>query len=95
MTVDPLWPPDPPRDEPLPHKGPKPPNGDDRNQDGGPHIEVHNAGDIDPTKIPPRGWLLGTTFCRQFISGLNAAGRRQNIDQICSVSRRGDLQANH
>ena len=23
-------------------------------------IEVHDAGDIDPTAIPPRDWLLGT-----------------------------------
>ena len=37
-------------------------------------VVVCNAGDIDPTKIPPRGWLLGTTFCRGFISGLNAGG---------------------
>ena len=37
-------------------------------------IEVHDAGDIDPTAIPPRGWLLGTTFCRKFISGLVAEG---------------------
>jgi hypothetical protein len=28
--------------------------------------------DADP--IPPRGWLLGNTFCRRFISGLQAAG---------------------
>ena len=60
---------------------PKPPNGDGSNhQDGDdtkdsrPRIEVHNAGAIDPTKIPPRGFLLGTTFCRKFISGLNSAG---------------------
>src|SRR5204862_2161985 len=37
-------------------------------------IEVHDAGDIDPTAISPRGWLLGTTFCRKFISGLVAEG---------------------
>ena len=37
-------------------------------------IEVHNAGAIDPTKIKPRGFLLGNTFCRKFISGLNSAG---------------------
>jgi len=79
---------------------PKPPNGDGSNhQDGDdtkdsrPRIEVHNAGAIDPTKIPPRGFLLGTTFCRKFISGLNSAGaRRQDIDQICSVSRLSDWQ---
>jgi hypothetical protein len=36
--------------------------------------EVHDAGDIDVTKIPPRGFLLGVTFCRNFISGLIAEG---------------------
>ena len=37
-------------------------------------LEVHDAADIEPAKIPPRGWLLGTTFCRKFISGLIAEG---------------------
>lgn len=37
-------------------------------------IEVHNAAHIDVTKIPPRGWLLGVTFCRKFLSGLIGAG---------------------
>ena len=37
-------------------------------------IKVHDAGDIDVTKIPPRGWLLGVSFCRKFISGLVAEG---------------------
>jgi hypothetical protein len=35
---------------------------------------IHDAGDIDPAKIPPRGWLLGATFCRKFLSGLIAEG---------------------
>jgi hypothetical protein len=39
-----------------------------------PHVVVHNAGDIVPTLIPPRGWLLGTSFCRKFLSGLIAEG---------------------
>jgi AAA domain len=38
------------------------------------HILVHDAGDIDITKIPPRGWQLGVTFCRKFISGLIGEG---------------------
>jgi hypothetical protein len=38
------------------------------------HLQVHDAGDIDVTKIPPRGWLLGVTFCRKFISGLIGEG---------------------
>jgi AAA domain len=37
-------------------------------------VVVHNAGHIDVTKIPPRGWLLGKTFCRKFISGLIGSG---------------------
>ena len=32
------------------------------------------AAHIDPAKIPPRGWLLGIWFCRQFISALFADG---------------------
>jgi hypothetical protein len=37
-------------------------------------IQIYDAGDIDVTKIPPRGWLVGKTFCRKFISGLIGAG---------------------
>ena len=37
-------------------------------------IKVYDAGDIEVSKIPPRGWLLGVTFCRKFISGLIAGG---------------------
>jgi hypothetical protein len=37
-------------------------------------LTVYDAGDIDPKNIPPRGWLLGVTFCRKFISGLIGAG---------------------
>jgi hypothetical protein len=54
----------------------RPPNGQ-RNE---PHdlpiatVEVHSAGHIDVTKIRPRGWLLGVTFCRKFISGLIGGG---------------------
>ena len=39
-----------------------------------PIIEIHDAGDIDPTQIKPRQWLLGITFCRKFISGVIAEG---------------------
>jgi hypothetical protein len=35
---------------------------------------IWDAGDDDYTTIPPRGWLLGTTFCRQFMSSLLADG---------------------
>jgi hypothetical protein len=37
-------------------------------------IEVYDAADIDVKRIPPRGWLLGVTFCRTFISGLIGGG---------------------
>jgi hypothetical protein len=37
-------------------------------------VKVYDAGDIEVSKIPPRGWLLGLTFCRKFISGLIAEG---------------------
>ena len=29
---------------------------------------------LDLAPIPPRGWLLGTTFCRGFVSSLVAGG---------------------
>ena len=40
---------------------------------GGPHepepdaLGAWDAG-LDLAPIPPRGWLLGTTFCRRFVS---------------------------
>jgi hypothetical protein len=37
-------------------------------------IEVHDAGDIEVSKIPPRDWLLGVSFCRKFISGIVSEG---------------------
>jgi hypothetical protein len=37
-------------------------------------IQIYDAGDIEIAKIPPRGWLLGVSFCRKFISGLIAEG---------------------
>jgi RecA-family ATPase len=41
-----------------------------------PHLplEVFDAGDIEIAKIPPRKHLLGTTFCRKFLSGLISEG---------------------
>jgi hypothetical protein len=33
-----------------------------------------DAGEVCDAPIPPRGWLLGNTFCRGFISGLVAHG---------------------
>jgi len=37
-------------------------------------VEVHDAADIIISEIPPRGWLLGTVFCRTFLSGLIGVG---------------------
>ena len=37
-------------------------------------MSVYDAGDIDPTKIPPRGWLLGNLLCRGFLSAIFADG---------------------
>lgn len=33
-----------------------------------------SAARIVPADIPPRGWLLGTSFCRKFISGIMGPG---------------------
>lgn len=33
-----------------------------------------DAGEMDYDTIPPRGWLLGNTFCRGFVSGLIGEG---------------------
>src|SRR6185295_9691304 len=33
-----------------------------------------DAGDDEGQSIPPRGWLLGTVFCRGFLSMLLAGG---------------------
>jgi hypothetical protein len=35
---------------------------------------VRSAGAIRTTPIPPRQWLLGTTFCRKFLSAIVGAG---------------------
>jgi hypothetical protein len=37
-------------------------------------LEIYDAGDDDITPIPPRGWLLGSAFCRRFLSSLIADG---------------------
>src|SRR5437868_11088070 len=42
-------------------------------------IEVHDAGDIDPTAIPPRGWLLGFSSSRC---------RARVISNTCGSARR-------
>ena len=37
-------------------------------------LGIWDAGDDDYATIPPRGWLLGTAFCRRFLSSLLADG---------------------
>jgi hypothetical protein len=50
-----------------------PPSGDEETRQTS-NLNVHDAGDIDVSKIPPRQWLLGVSFCRKFISGLIGTG---------------------
>ena len=47
---------------------------DERALDANGAIAVYDAGDIDPAAIPPRGWLLGVSFARKFISGVVSEG---------------------
>jgi hypothetical protein len=39
-----------------------------------PITTIWDAGDDDYASIPPRGWLLGSIFCREFLSSLLADG---------------------
>ena len=48
-------------------------NGSTANTLGAAGRSILDAGE-DDAPIPPRGWLLGNTFCRGFISGLLAQG---------------------
>jgi len=71
-----------PKPEPEPEPEPQPePNGSDPNDPSSwikpppqPDLGIWYARDIDPTKIPPRRWLLGNSFCRKFLSSLIADG---------------------
>jgi hypothetical protein len=63
-------------------------------------IIVHDAGDIDVARIPPRGWLLGVTFCRNFISGLIAEGGAgktaiRYVQYLAAAAGRSDLTGEH
>ena len=63
----PLW--EPPADGAEPEPDNKPlnaPDGDD--------LVVIDAGIDDWSNIPPRGWLLGNIFCREFVSSLLGDG---------------------
>jgi hypothetical protein len=55
--------------------GSTPPFGFDQPADPPPQpIRWYNAGNIIAERLPPREWILGTTFCRGFLSGLIGAG---------------------
>ena len=60
----------PPEPPPGLNPPPPPPNGKERPP---PVLEVLDVGD-DDKPIRPRQWLLGTVFCREFVSGLIAPG---------------------
>ena len=50
-----------------------------------------DAGD-DDAPIPPRGWLLGTTYCRKFVSSLLGGGGEGKIktwQKSCQEKRSG------
>ena len=60
--------------EPLPPPAsPERGNGGETDQGAMPVLEVLDVGD-DDQPIPPRQWLLGNAFCREFVSGLIAPG---------------------
>jgi hypothetical protein len=54
---------------------------------------------LDDTPIPPRGWLLGTIFCRRFVSSLvgpGAAGKTAvRIAQLLSAATGRSLTGDH
>jgi hypothetical protein len=65
----------------APHTGNGKPNGltplriDPADQaDPPPQIKWYNAGNIIAEHLPPREWILGSTFARGFLSGLIGAG---------------------
>jgi AAA domain len=61
-------------------------------------LGIWDAGD-DDYKIPPRGWLLGTTFCRRFLSSLIADGgvgkTALRIAQLMSLAIGRSLTGEH
>ena len=61
-------------------------------------LGVWDAGD-DDYAIPPRGWLLGTVFCRQFLSSLLADGgvgkTATRIAQLLSLALGRSLTGEH
>jgi AAA domain len=71
---------------------------DDDEQAPPPVLEALDVGD-DDQPLPPRQWLLGNTFCRQFVSGAIASGAggktSLRIVQALSVSSGRPLSGEH
>lgn len=63
-----------------------------------PDLSVWDAGD-DDYQIPPRGWLLGSIFCRRFLSSLIADGgvgkTALRLAQLISLAVRRSLTGEH
>jgi hypothetical protein len=61
-------------------------------------LGIWDAGD-DDYKIEPRGWLLGTTFCRRFLSSLLADGgvgkTAVRVAQLISLASERSLTGEH
>lgn len=47
-------------------------------------LDVLDVGD-DDQPIPPRQWLLGNAFCREYVSGLIAPGAGARIERARPV----------
>jgi hypothetical protein len=63
-------------------------------------LGIWDASTIDPAAIPPRGWLLGTSFCRQFLSSLIADGgvgktSLRVAQALAMVTGRSDITDEH
>lgn len=60
---------------------------------------VWDASSIVPASIPPRGWLLGTSFCRRFLSSLVADGgvgkSSLRIAQAISIASGQEISGEH
>jgi hypothetical protein len=58
-----------------------------------------DAGEVDDSAIPPRGWLLGNVFCRGFVSSLlgdGAVGKTATrVAQVLSLSCGRSLTGEH
>lgn len=62
-------------------------------------LGIRDAGDIDYASIPPREWLLGTVFCKQFLSSLIAGGATGKtalrIAQVAAFVTGRDITGEH